>query len=98
MNMDSPEIERLAIDKTAEGAVYDICAERVRQDLKWGEQNHDPDRWMSILMEEVGEFAQASLQARFGKGSPAAVREELVQVAAVALSMIECCDRNGWHT
>ncbi len=67
----------------------EIEAERIRQYMKWGEQNHSPEKWMNILMEEVGEAAQAGLQKRF-----ADYREELVQVAAVALTAIESFDRN----
>ena len=73
-----------------------VLAERGKQDEKWGQQEHDPAHWMLILMEEVGEFSQAVLDAQ-QKGSPREhIREELVQVVAVAMSMLECCDRNGW--
>ena len=30
----------------------EVSAERQRQDAKWGEQNHDPLLWLSILTEE----------------------------------------------
>lgn len=32
----------------------EVSDERVRQDAKWGEQNHDPFKWLCILGEEVG--------------------------------------------
>lgn len=74
----------------------DVALERYLQDEKWGVQDHSPQDWMMILMEEVGEFAQAEMETRLS-GAPAAhIREELVQVAAVALAMIECCDRQDW--
>jgi hypothetical protein len=72
------------------GDVLDwIAAERSRQDAKWGVQNHDPGKWMLILLEEIGEFSKTALER-------APSRCELVQVAAVAAAMIECGERNGW--
>ncbi len=75
----------------------EVIEEMARQTQKWGQQNHNPFIWMSILMEEVGELAQAALHTKFGgeKGGFRNVRSEAIQVAAVALSFIECLDRNG---
>lgn len=75
-----------------------VLTERDRQDAKWGEQNHDPFTYLTILTEEVGEFAQAALQTRFGgdKGGLVRMREEAVQAAAVALAIVECLDRGKW--
>lgn len=71
---------------------YDVCqdimTERMRQFKKWGVQDHDEDRWMVILMEEVGEVARAIFDE-----NPDNYREELVQVAAVAVAAIEAFDR-----
>lgn len=99
-------------------AILDVLNERVRQDAKWGEQNHrnygdtvDPDgqcmdwqaraealkrlnaaaaaandlAWDNILLEEVFEA--------FSEHDDMRLREELVQVAAVAVAWIECIDR-----
>lgn len=74
-------------------AVDDILAERVQQDEKWGVQDHDPILWTAILTEEVGEFAKAAMHATFGGPDADKMREEAVQVAAVALAIIECLDR-----
>ncbi len=83
----------------AQRAVSSVLNERVRQEALWGEQNHDPFTYMTILTEEVGEFAQAALQTRFGgnKGGLNKMREEAVQVAAVALAIVECLDRGKWQ-
>lgn len=80
-------------------ALDSILAERLRQDARWGEQNHDPITYLSILMEEVGEMAQAALQTRFGgkRGGLDHLREEAVQTAAVALAIVECLDRGKWR-
>lgn len=77
-------------------AVEDILSERLRQDSKWGEQNHTPAFWMLILGEEFGEAQKAALEASFRDDcSWVAYRQELVQVAAVAIAAIESLDRNG---
>ena len=114
----------------------EINQERVRQDARWGEQNHpDVDRvlteraggcgvarmcekygiphpiraqancdgaaeigqatWAHILVEEIAEAVEAATLAQTGRGSRAALRKELVQVAAVAVSWIEAIARRG---
>jgi NTP pyrophosphatase (non-canonical NTP hydrolase) len=80
-------------------ALYSVIEERLRQDNKWGEQNHDPYTYMAILMEELGEMAQAALQTQFGgkHGGLDHLREEAVQTAAVALAIVECLDRGKWR-
>lgn len=82
----------------------EIKQERKRQDQKWGQQNHSPIEWCAILGEEVGEVQKAALEHHFkhaqymGKNRESiqlnAYRIELIQVAAVAVSMIESLDRN----
>lgn len=76
-------------------AIKDTLTERARQDAKWGPQNHDPVTWSAILTEECGEFAEAALHHRFGGPAAASLRTEAVQVAAVAIAIIECLDRNA---
>ena len=66
-----------------------IAKERERQDIKWGQQNHENGYWLAILMEEVGEVAKAIVE---GSG-PSTVRTELIHVAAVCVSWLECMDR-----
>ena len=90
-----------------------VADERLRQDERWGEQNH-PDgtgapadaaradrlkveyaiasqngalEWRGILLEEVYEALAES--------DPERLREELIQVAAVAVAWAECIDRRG---
>lgn len=40
-------------------ALDKIVAERRRQDTKWGNQHHPCAVWLAILLEEVGELAEA---------------------------------------
>lgn len=65
----------------------EVMEERKRQDELWGEQNHDDGIWLAILVEEVGEVAN-DINERSKK-----LREELIQVAAVAVSWVESIDR-----
>lgn len=65
-----------------------IEAERLRQDELWGEQGHTLDRWLTILVEEVGEVAKA-MQGDDPDRVEDEAEEELVQVAAVAVQIVE---------
>lgn len=70
--------------------IREIRQERIRQYEKWGEQNHSPHIWMNILVEEVGEASKA-----VNEGSAFRYRDELIQVAAVAISAIDSLDRGN---
>lgn len=97
--------------RAVSGVLEEVAAERIRQNAKWGEQNH-PDgtgqphaahkpyrarkdcesafeegrgTWRHILIEEVAEAEAESDVWR--------LREELIQVAAVAVAWIEAIDR-----
>lgn len=96
-----------------ENILNEIKAERERQNVKWGEQNHSVIEWQAILMEEVGEAAKEATDFHFRNGLTGNAgegylkdmqvqdkrlkdyRKELIQVAAVAVQMVECLDRNG---
>jgi NTP pyrophosphatase (non-canonical NTP hydrolase) len=71
----------------------EVYAERKRQTDKWGVQNHRPADYLMILGEEFGEVSRAALEHHFHGAALENYREELVQVAAVAVAMIECYDR-----
>ena len=60
-----------------------ILEERDRQDAKWGDQSHHPDeKWLAILVEEVGEMAKDLLEGKDWRG-------EAVQAAAVLVAWLE---------
>lgn len=85
-----------------------VVNERRAQLAKWGRQDHDLTVWMTVLGEEFGEACEAILKSRaFGSGSPDddatdralgeafladRVRQEMIQVAAVAVAAVEWLD------
>ncbi len=77
-------------------ALDSVLTERARQDSKWGIQDHDPFTYLTVLIEEVGELAQAALHTKFGGKEAGRMREEAVHTAAVALAIVECIDRDTW--
>jgi hypothetical protein len=85
-----------------------VMDERRRQDAKWGPSADRPAPPLAVLVEEVGEVANAMLDAYashdaaiFGTVEQASeydeyvahLRTELIQVAAVAVAMVEAIDR-----
>lgn len=88
------------------GILAEVEHERILQDNKWGEQNHEPFTYLAILGEEVGESNQAALDAnnwrkpedryKFDVEALEKYRAELIQVAAVAVAAVECIDRAKW--
>ena len=81
-------------------ALEEVLGERWRQDSKWGEQNHPPALWATILGEEYGEFCEAVNETAFDngvhkeKGGYENMMRELTHVAAVAVAAMECLMRN----
>ena len=79
--------------------MQDILKERDRQDLKWGEQNHFPEKWSGILGEKFGELCQAINETVFDncsdKGGYENMKTEAIHVAAVAVGFLECLERNN---
>lgn len=75
--------------KILETFLHQIVVERSRQDSKFGERNdYSPERWLVILMEEVGEVSTAILENDVEN-----YLEELIHVAAVAAAASECLKR-----
>lgn len=72
----------------------DIVDERKHQNALWGGvpgvDRRDDATYPAVLTEEVGEACEAWLERE-----PQELRQELVQVAAVAVAWIEELDRGG---
>lgn len=73
----------------------EVDKECLRQREKWGVKYHSPIEWIAILTEEVGEAAKEAVQLCLDKREKSLgnYRKELLQVAAVAVSAIECLER-----
>lgn len=74
----------------------EVEQERVRQHNKFGTQNHSIERWFLVLGEEYGEANTDALEAGLAN-DPRRLhrcRKELLEVAAVAVVMVESLDRN----
>lgn len=55
---------------------------RVRQNyVRWGDQRHGSDRWLTILVQEVGKLAQA-----LNHYNAVRIEEQLIDIAAVAIT------------
>lgn len=104
---DKYEVTKSTVFKIKKGEIWshlhlryqvllDIESERTKQNEKWGKQNHDYPTWMTILVEEVGEVAQAMQTERgWGKESDADdLYTELIHVAAVATAIAEQVKEN----
>ena len=79
-----------------------VATERIKQNAKWGEQNHDSLKWFAILAEEFGEVANAineefpTIKSQYSQEAIEDNLEyELIQVAAVAVAWVECIRRRG---
>lgn len=80
---------------TRMNAIRLVNFERNRQECLWGEQNHSPEKWTSILGEEFGEYCQAVNETIFDNadkkhmGGYDNMMTELTHVAAVAVGAME---------
>lgn len=86
----------IALEKTIE-IIEEIVDERKRQDRKWGAKNlaRPMEVWLAVIMEEVGEAAQAFLMAdghNPGSKSWDDLRKELVESAAVCAAAVQTLD------
>ncbi len=73
--------------KSWEDIVELVREERAAQDAKWGTffYARSDERWLAILVEEVGEVAQSMLKEEGDEHTEV----ELVQIAAVVFSWLQ---------
>jgi NTP pyrophosphatase (non-canonical NTP hydrolase) len=72
----------------------DLVAERAAQDERFGpatQRGYSIEYWLCVLVEEVGEVADALVERDYGQADL-----ELVQAAATAVAMLEALrERSG---
>lgn len=75
--------------------INDVIAERQRQDAKWGEQNHSPDRWATIIGEKYGEICKAVNEFGFHPKPETEqdIYTEAIHTMASCMAMLECMER-----
>lgn len=99
-------VKRLHEDRFAAppSPYHDVHSERVRAHLKHNERGGSMERkpwdhhaWLPVLTEEVGEVARVLCEDELGNepDTAARLREELVQVAAMACAWIDAIDDEG---
>lgn len=73
-----------------------VINERKRQDKKWGEQNHSPMFWLSIIGEEFGEMCKEANEYEFSSDLKRIqdLQAEAIQCAACCVAMAESLGRN----
>lgn len=82
--------------RKTQNVLAEVGWERLRQDKAWGVQDHSQMLWLGILAEEFGEAAKEINELHFDRiRTVVKLRDELIQVAAVAVAMVESLDRNG---
>ena len=64
-----------------------IQIERNAQDEQWGQQNHSDEKWLTIILEELGEAAKVVLEE-----NEEGILEETVQVAALLQAWVTSRD------
>ena len=64
-----------------------IQIERNAQDEQWGQQNHNDEKWVCIILEEFGEVSKAVIE-----GNEADILTETVQVAALLQAWVTSRD------
>lgn len=70
-------------------AIQHILTELDRAKAKWPGWPTDPIHAASVLAEECGELIQAANDFCYSNGDPERMREEAVQVGAMALRFLE---------
>lgn len=82
---------------TTQDVLVEVFQERKRQFQKFGDPQCHPLEFIAILGEEFGEVSKAAVEAHFNgyetTGNWDDYRKELIQVAAVAVQMVEALDK-----
>lgn len=84
-------------EKATKEVLAEVSEERSLRHKVYGEQDYDPFRWIAELGDKYGKVCSEAVEAL--ETNPQALqgyREELVQLAAMAVEAVECLDRANW--
>ena len=74
---------------TDQGLFLLVTIEGDGQVIRWGVQTHHPFEWLAYTLEELGELSQAMSEWLYRGGSLEDVEKEAIQVATLALKIVE---------
>jgi hypothetical protein len=77
------------INNVEYGIYTEIAKQRKKQNIQWGESNHAPPIWLTILAKKQGDLAKSIL-----RNEPQNYKELLLELSAVCVAAIGCFDRN----
>ena len=84
--------------KSKKASIKDVLSlvrvRREEQKSSFDDSAYTYEYWLAVLMEEVGEVAQSVVDKPCGLEDNAELKRRLVQVAAVAVAMIERIDKD----
>ena len=60
-----------------------VQTERQHQIEKWGDQSHASSKWLTILVEEIGEIASEIIKNIISDNKKSSIDSELIQASAV---------------
>jgi hypothetical protein len=72
-----------------------VSAENVRQLNLWGCQTHSPTQWLSLLVKQVGELAEAINNHVYYNTPKMHIVREGIEVATLALKIVEMASKEG---
>ena len=92
MDPEKKQIESVieGLQKEINQSLQLVINERMRQLSKWGVRSLEYGDWLKILVEEVGELAEAMLDHE-EEPHRVSILKEATQVAAVAVAIMEQC-------
>ena len=78
------EVDKHDIMKHFNRVCYRFLEEREAQLEKWGIHHHDHFKWLTILMEEIGEASEQALKMNLEQ-----YEKEIIQCGAVIVAILE---------
>jgi len=78
------EVDKFGLMKHFNRVCYKLLEEREAQIGKWGTCHHNHFKWLSILMEEIGEASRAALEMDIEQ-----YEKEIIQCGSICVAILE---------